>query len=142
MFRETSSEWSELKPDTTDSDVPSDMPLGIMAGVRYRQLQTRLNPGDAVLSYSDAIPESKDGEGRLLGQAGALRLVRDLSVNDAAEVIPSLLERIGGLAEGNLDQDDLTLLLAQATGSGPSLKDNLLAPFRYFGSVTDRTELG
>jgi hypothetical protein len=65
-----------------------------------------------------------------------------LKVADPTEMIPALIERIMSLADDNLKQDDTTILLCQATGGGPSLRNNLLAPFRLLGQVADRTELG
>lgn len=142
MFHSAASEWSELKGEAKQSNVATDMPLGIMGDVSYGQLDVRLRTGDMVLSFSDAVTESTDADGRQLGQAGVLKLVRELDLREPDEVIPAIVERITSLSDNNLKQDDATLLLCQATGSGPSLKNNLLAPFRLFGPVVDRTQLG
>jgi phosphoserine phosphatase RsbU/P len=142
VFRRAARGWSWLINDAEESKPAEDMPLGITGDVRYRQFQVRLEPGDMVLSDSDAVTESNDADGRQLGQAGILRLVRELQTTKPNELISALVERISDLADSNLKQDDATLLLCQATGGGVSLKNNLLAPFRLFGSVTDRTKLG
>lgn len=142
VFRRAAGGWSWLINDVVESKPAEDMPLGIIGDVRYRQFQVRLEPGDMVLSYSDAVTESKDADGRPLGLAGILRLVRELQTSKPDGIISALVARISELADSNLKQDDATLLLCEATGSGVSLKDNLLAPFRFFGSVTDRTKLG
>jgi serine phosphatase RsbU (regulator of sigma subunit) len=141
VFRDATSEWSELKQEQCQSSTLADIPLGISEDVSYRQFDTQLRTGDMMLSYSDAVPESLNRDGRQLGQEGMLRLVRQLGCTDPNELIPEVIQRISELADGNLEQDDATLFLCCATGGGPSLRDNLLAPFRFFGSVTDRTEL-
>ena len=94
-----------------------------------------------VLSYSDAIIESIGEDGRQLGEAGILKLVRELDLQEPEPVIPAMVENITGLASNNLKQDDATIMLCRATGSGPSMRNNLLAPFRIFSSVKDRTSL-
>jgi serine phosphatase RsbU (regulator of sigma subunit) len=142
VFRRSTSEWTELATNDSASEAVTDMPLGISGETTYCQLSVRLQAGDMVLCFSDAVTESQDAEGRQLGRPGVLRLVRDLKIADPAEVIPSLLEQITGLRDDNLTQDDTTILLCQATGGGPSLQDNLLAPFRLLGLVADRTRLG
>jgi sigma-B regulation protein RsbU (phosphoserine phosphatase) len=141
VFRQQTSQWSGLKNEDNSSEKISDTPFGVVDQAAYGQLNTRLQRGDMVLSFSDAVTESQDTEGRQLGEAGVLRLVRELKVQRAEDVIPALVERITALDENNLAQDDVTLLLAQATGSGPPLKNSLISPFRFLGRVTDRTEV-
>lgn len=141
VFRRSTSEWAELVADDINSEAATDMPLGITAETTYCQRSIRLETGDMVLSFSDAVTESQDSDGRQLGRQGVLRLASELKMADSADFIPLLIERITSLAEDNLKQDDATILLCQATGRGPSLRDNLLAPFRLFGQVADRTEL-
>jgi len=46
------------------------------------------------------------------------------------------------LSPGNLLDDDATVILGQFTSTKARLRDNLLAPIRLFGSVTDNTKLG
>ena len=141
VFRQQTSQWTGLKNEDNSSAQISDTPLGVVDQAAYGQLNARLQRGDMVLSFSDAVTESQDTEGRQLGEAGVLRLVRELKVQQAEDVIPALVEHITALNESNLRQDDVTLLLAQATGGGPTLKNSLVAPFRFLSRVTDRTEV-
>lgn len=141
VYRQQTSQWSGLKNEVSSSEQISDTPLGVVDQAAYGQLDVRLERGDMVLSFSDAVTESQDAYGRMLGEEGLLRLVRELEVHEPEEFIPALVERITALNENNLRQDDVTLLLAQATGGGPPLKNSLVAPFRFLGSVTDHTEV-
>jgi serine phosphatase RsbU (regulator of sigma subunit) len=141
LLRKDATAWSELKLQATESKRGTDLPLGILDDATYGQVQIRLQPGDAVLCYSDAVTESIDSDGRQLGQAGVLNLVRSLEAEAPEDVIPELAVRLKRLSADNLEQDDVTLMICQATGSGPTLKDNLLAPFRLFGPVADHTVL-
>lgn len=141
VYRQETSTWTELANNTDHSDGPSDTPLGVIDEANYCQLDVKLSPGDMVLSFSDALTDSIDADGKPLGTRGVSAIIRALDVSRPAEMIPSLMQQISNLSDDNLKQDDATLLLCQATGAGPSFKDNLLAPFRLFGSVADRTTL-
>ena len=52
------------------------MPLGIMDLTEYDQFDIELEPGDCLLSYTDALIESRDADGEELGEAGLLRITR------------------------------------------------------------------
>lgn len=141
IFRVATGEWAELKGKEDLSIHQTDMPLGILDDVRYRQFDTQLQVGDMVLSFSDAVTEARDGHGCQLGQSGILDLVRELGHRVPDAMISGIVEHITHLADDNLNQDDATLLLCQATGSGPTLKNDLLALFRLTGPVVDHTKL-
>jgi serine phosphatase RsbU (regulator of sigma subunit) len=141
LLRKEATTWSELNLQATESKRTTDLPLGILDDATYGQVEIRLQPGDLVLCYSDAVTESIDSDGRQLGQTGALNLVRSLEAEAPEDIIPELIDRLKQLSADNLEQDDVTLLLCQATGSGPTLKDNLLAALRLFGPVADHTIL-
>jgi len=91
------------------------LPLGFIAGEIYSQQSVRLEPGDIVLAFSDAVTEVKSSQGVQLTAEGFLhlagkvlaRLSRPLALHNLAE---SLLEGIQ-LYQGSSEfQDDLTLL--------------------------------
>jgi serine phosphatase RsbU (regulator of sigma subunit) len=140
LRRKIDNAWSELNLRDTDSKDTTDLPLGILDEVSYGQVAIQLEPGDALFCYSDAVTESADASGSQLGQAGLLRLVQSLRA-EPEDLIPELVERLKHLSADNLEQDDVTLIVCQATGGAPTLKENLLAPFRLLGPVTDRTVL-
>lgn len=142
VFRRSTSEWTELTLADNHERSPTDIPLGISKDTAYCQLHLRLDAGDMVLAFSDAVIESQDSRGQPLGRQGILQLARELKDAQPADFIPAIVERISGLRDGNLQQDDTTILLCQATGGGASLRNSLLAPFRLFRPVTDRTNLG
>ena len=141
IFRSNTATWSELRNEADRSEAVTDVPLGINDDAGYRQFKVKLETGDMVLSFSDAVTESIGTDGRQVGPAGILRMVSELDLREPDEVIPAIVDRITELSSGNLDQDDTTLLLCQVTGTTPSLKDNLLAPFRMFKSVTAESDV-
>lgn len=142
LYRKASNVWSELSDGEERGDVVADIPWGVCDEAAYFQHNTRLDPGDMVLSYSDAVSEAEDADGKQLGCEGLLHLVSELDAGNPPDLIPALTRRIGDIAPRSLERDDTTILLCEATGSLTPLKDSLLAPFRLLGPVIDKTELG
>jgi serine phosphatase RsbU (regulator of sigma subunit) len=140
VYRVAESKWSPLLPRRGDASTLVDMPLGILDEVEYLMTETRLDFGDLVLGFSDALTESRDRAGKLLGGEGILKLVQQLDASKPEILIPSLLEAIRREAPDNLSHDDLTVVLLQVTGTRSTIKDNLLAPFRLLGKVAEQTE--
>ncbi len=60
VFRRSTSEWTELVAEDINPEAITDMPLGITVKTMYCQLRVRLEVGDMVLGFSDAVTESQD----------------------------------------------------------------------------------
>ena len=112
---------------------PSNIPLGILHISQYEQFSIQLEPGDCVLSYTDALIESRDASGEMLGEAGLLNIARQLDGVQAHNLIDSFLTAIGQQYQENLSDDDVTLLVIQANGHEPrnSIIDKLGALGRF-----------
>jgi phosphoserine phosphatase RsbU/P len=140
LYRAAESQWAPLQRRQSDSAKLVDMPLGIVEEVEYLLTETRLDVGDLVLGFSDALSESQDREGKLLGGDGILRLVQQLDPSKPETLIPNLLKATLCEAPENLSHDDLTVVLLQVTGTRSTIKDNLMAPLRLLGKVAEQTE--
>jgi serine phosphatase RsbU (regulator of sigma subunit) len=143
LYRAAEGNWisaDELQPTETAEGI-SNTPLGIIEEAGYSRFDTKLRQGDMMLCLSDAFTESEDEDGKLLGSSTMLDIVRELDSSRPGELIPQLVERVAAYREGNLAQDDATAMLFRASGSRPSLSDNLKAPFRLFGAVRDNTKV-
>jgi serine phosphatase RsbU (regulator of sigma subunit) len=106
-------------PDRASDSGPADIPLGVVDAATYGQRAMKLAIGDLVLCYTDAAIEARDGSGRMLGPTGLQRLVAEIPPGEPAAILPALRDRLGALAPGNLEQDDLTLLLFRPNGLAP-----------------------
>ncbi len=138
LFQAATNEWTLLGADPLEEDPsPNNMPLGIMDVTEYEQFDMELASGDCVLSYTDALIESRDADGEMLGEAGLLRIVRFLGDVAPQRLTKTLLREIGDRHPGNLTEDDVTVLLVRANGRKPrfSLKEFLWANIRFLGSV-------
>jgi hypothetical protein len=113
------------------------MPLGILDVTEYEQFDVELEPGDCILNYTDALVESRDADGEMLGETGLLRIVRLLGDVEPPLLTKALLREIADRFPTNLTEDDVTVLLVRANGRRPrfSLKDFLWANLRMAGSL-------
>jgi serine phosphatase RsbU (regulator of sigma subunit) len=112
---------------------PADVPFGIDDSVEYGRFEVTLEPADAVVVYTDSLPEARLDERRMLGNDGLLRLAGDLPAGLSPErLVPELL---GGVARkaGGTFEDDVTVLAFSPNGRRRRipLHDKLMAPFRY-----------
>lgn len=91
------------------------LPLGFIAGESYIQQSVRLEPGDMVLAFSDAVTEVMTPEGEQLTAQGFSELAaatltqqsQPPALHDFAEALVETIRRYHGAEEF---EDDLTLL--------------------------------
>jgi len=98
---------------------PSNIPLGMLDLSEYEQFDVELEPGDCVVSYTDALIESRDADGKDLGEAGVLRIMRQLGDVEPRRLIEALLKEIGRRHPENLTEDDVTVLVVRVNGRPP-----------------------
>lgn len=117
LYRSAQRQWDLLGHlESSAPSAPSNLPLGILAGSEYEQFDVQLEAGDCLLSYTDALIESCDADGEMLGEAGLLRIMRLLGDVPAEELIETLLGEIARRYPENLSEDDVTVLVMRANG--------------------------
>jgi sigma-B regulation protein RsbU (phosphoserine phosphatase) len=72
--------------------------------------------GDCLISYTDALIESCDCDGEMLGEKGLLRIVNLLGDVPAEKLIETVLREIAERFPDNLSADDVTLMVVRANG--------------------------
>jgi len=137
--------WSMLKHEG-GGGVLSNTPLGMLAMAEYEQFDVELGPGDCLLCYTDALIESNDATGQMLGEEGLLKILRSICDSEHIDVgkpggpqrlAEKLIREIGGLYPENLTDDDVTVMIARGTGRTLSypLTDKVRALGRFAGSL-------
>jgi serine phosphatase RsbU (regulator of sigma subunit) len=122
LYRASKEEWSLLGEDRSKPKAsPSNLPLGILSMTEYEHFDLELEPGDCVVTYTDALIESSDADGEMLGEDGVLRLLKLLGNAQPEKLIAELLAEIGERYPENLSTDDVTVLLLRANGGAQSL---------------------
>jgi phosphoserine phosphatase RsbU/P len=118
LFRAKDSEWSLLgHQEQTEKKGLQNIPLGLFQITDYEEIDVELEPGDCLISYTDALIESCDADGQMLGEAGLLRIAKLLGDVPAEKLIPSMVKEIGERFPENLAADDVTLLVVRANGN-------------------------
>jgi serine phosphatase RsbU (regulator of sigma subunit)/anti-sigma regulatory factor (Ser/Thr protein kinase) len=85
------------------------MPLGLMPGIRYEEVEGEIAPDSNVLLYSDGLIEAHDGTREMFGFG---RLRDALRIDDAgSELLDRLLETLNQFTGPDHEQeDDITLV--------------------------------
>ncbi len=85
--------------------------LGAFTSVSYIEKKVMLNPGDAVVFYTDGVTEARDTEGRFYGDR---RLGEALSKSNnltADNIVERIVASVAAFTNGAPQADDLTILV-------------------------------
>jgi serine phosphatase RsbU (regulator of sigma subunit) len=137
LYRGAQKEWSLLgRDDLSVAPGPLNLPLGLMSITEYEHFDVELEPGDCVLAYTDALMESIDADGKMLGEKGVLRLLKSLGEVTPETLIERLLSEIAERFPENLSDDDVTLLVVRANGGAQTF--TLMDKMRAAGRMARR----
>jgi len=89
------------------------LPLGTGPGWPFREGEIALEPGAALLLYSDGVTEAEDPDGRLLGVAGLAALLEEHAAACPIQLTRSLRRAVDDYRGPVPLADDLTLLAAK-----------------------------
>jgi serine phosphatase RsbU (regulator of sigma subunit) len=108
-----------------------------MTLTEYEHFDVELEPGDCVVAYTDALIESSDADGEMLGEEGVPRILRLLGDFKPEKLIDELLREIAERYPENLSADDVTLLIVRANGGAQTftLRDKMRAAARMVRST-------
>ena len=89
--------------------------IGGMSGLKYRDYEFDLKPGDELFLYTDGVPEATDASGQMFGTERLLATLNGASYSSAKELLEAVhadVERFVGQAP---QFDDLTMLAIKRT---------------------------
>ena len=87
----------------------SGLPLGCDPERSYLQVELDLEPGDAILLYTDGIPDAMDGAGDVYGSQRMREALRT-APGEVERLGQSLLDDMRGFIRGRLQSDDICLV--------------------------------
>lgn len=89
-----------------------DLALGVMAGATYINYTATLNRGDALLLYTDGVPEALSASGEPFGDE-KLRswFSKTVPEDNAATLVGNLVKEVESFVDGAEASDDLTCLI-------------------------------
>ena len=90
------------------------MPLGLLPGMKYEEVEAVLEPGETLLLYSDGITEAHGAEREMFGTP---RLAERVA-GDETELIDGVLTSLQRFTGAGWEQeDDITIVTLRRTGS-------------------------
>ena len=95
--------------------------LGMFDGSTYAAAQVSIDPGDALILYSDGITEAEDPAGRPFEEAGLEQVVSANADVSAAELGTAVLKAVETHANAPRFSDDLTILILKRRPGTSSL---------------------
>lgn len=91
-------------------------PLGVRAKATYELQEFPLDPGDAVVFYTDGLIEATGPDGQQLGYDLALSWVRECTHQDAKGIVDSLFTRFDETTRGSEPNDDISIICLKRLG--------------------------
>jgi phosphoserine phosphatase RsbU/P len=127
FYRAKSRVWQLLDQDSPGNLAQGDasevgvgnLPLGIVTETNYPQYAVRLEVGDIVITYTDALIEATDADGRPLGEDGLLALAAQLDTSKPESLDTALAALVDRYCGGKAPSDDISILALYHTGSNP-----------------------
>ncbi len=139
LYRAALREWNFLGHDSAQQQPlkSKNIPLGLLDLGDYEQFDVELQPSDCLVKYTDALIESRDADGEMLGEDGLLRIMRLLGDVEPQLLIQTLLTEIAERYPENLSDDDVTVMVVRASGQQPrnSFRDSMKARIRLAGAM-------
>ncbi len=92
------------------------VPLGIFSGTVYSEKTLTLRDGEAVVFYSDGLPEGENPAGEPFGTARVQSALRELLSRPAQEIADGLTRAASEFSgDPTLQRDDLTVVVLKST---------------------------
>lgn len=93
-------------------------PLGMFAHAACEVSESKLQPGDIIVFYTDGLVEAENAEREQFGIDRLLEVVRGNSILPAERIMGNLFEAAVGFHGGCAFDDDLTLMLVKCNFDG------------------------
>ncbi len=98
--------------------------LGVFDDARFEQERFTMAPGDALVLYTDGIPEARDEKGALFGEERLQALVAREGDESAQRVVDTIMREVRQHQRRRLTDDvTLVVLKAAAPSGGPGLDE-------------------
>ncbi|MBQ1317738.1 MAG: SpoIIE family protein phosphatase [Lachnospiraceae bacterium] len=90
--------------------------IGGMEGMRYRDYEIVLKPGDRIFVYTDGVPEATDGEGAMFGTERMLDALNEDACAGTEKILDNVRKAVDVFVGGAEQFDDLTMMCLEYRG--------------------------
>ncbi len=98
--------------------------LAGMEGMRYKDYETVLSPGDFIFQYTDGVTEATNSKEELFGEDRLIKVAKDCPM-DATEFLKHMRSELDGFVKEAPQFDDITMLGLKYNGVGDRKKYEL-----------------
>ena len=98
--------------------------VATMEGMRFRQHEFQINPGDSLFVYTDGVPEATNAQDEMFGTERMLDAINEVKDRSPEERLRHVKEAIDAFVGDAPQFDDITMLCMDYTG--PDKEDNVL----------------
>jgi serine phosphatase RsbU (regulator of sigma subunit) len=100
------------------------IPLGIVGEAAYREGRAQLQPGDALVIYSDGVSETQNAAGEEYGPVRLYNTVARYLDSTAAGIRDKIEADLTKFAQGTPANDDITLVIVKRQAEGVAVASN------------------
>jgi sigma-B regulation protein RsbU (phosphoserine phosphatase) len=90
--------------------------VGMVPGLSYRSGEVRLEPGSALVIYTDGVTEAEDARGGQLGEDRLLARLGTSADRTAGRLVDTVFDEVNEFAAGAEQSDDITVLAIRWPG--------------------------
>ena len=112
-------EYPTLKRSEGDFELYKDrhgFVIGGMEGVKYRQYELQLNPGDKLFLYTDGVPEATNAQNELFGTERMIEALNEAKDQGPQDLLRSVRQSVDAFVKDAEQFDDLTMLCMEYKG--------------------------
>lgn len=92
--------------------------IGAMDGVKYKEYELQLHPGDKLFVYTDGVPEATDTENNLFGTERMLAALNAAAEEGPEQLLKSVRGAVDAFVKDAEQFDDLTMLCLEYKWKG------------------------
>ncbi len=90
--------------------------VGGMEGVRYKEYEIMLEPGDKLFLYTDGVPEASNAEQEFYGTTRMIEALNDVATENPEKILKHVRKSVDAFVDKAEQFDDLTMLCLEYKG--------------------------
>ena len=95
---------------------PHGFVIGGMDGLKYREYELQLQPGDKLFLYTDGVPEATNADGAMFGTAGMVEALNREPEAAPDQILSNIRDAVNDFVKDAEQFDDLTMLCMEYNG--------------------------
>ena len=92
--------------------------VAVMEGIRFKNVEFELDPGDSIYVYTDGVAEATDSDNQLFGTERMLDALNEYPNATASELLANVKKHIDEFVGSAPQFDDITMLCLKYFGNG------------------------